>query len=205
LTSSSFSTEEQAEGEILIALRPPSGDEGEALICRGMQPLEPVTLSAFQIEATERVFSPPEVQHRVGRGNLGSKVSLYGYDLSADVVRQGETLYLTLYWQALDTMDTSYTVFTHLLDGENQVRAQMDSPPLVGTRLTTGWVPEEYVRDEYQLLVEADAPPGEYVIEVGMYNAATPDFRRLPLLDDEGNVLDNRIVLDTAIRVETHR
>ncbi len=134
-------------------------------------------------------------------GNLGNKASLYGYDLSADVVRPGDTLYLTLYWRALDTMDTPYTVFTHLLDEDNQVRGQMDSPPLGGARPTTGWVPQEYLRDEYQLVVQSDAQPGEYVIEVGMYDAATPDFQRLHLLDDEGNVLDNRVVLDTVIRV----
>jgi hypothetical protein len=35
-----------------------------------------------------------------------------------------------------------------------------------------------------------------------IYDAATPDFRRLQLLDGEGNVLDNRIVLDSVVRVE---
>jgi hypothetical protein len=52
------------------------------------------------------------------------------------------------------------------------------------------------------LLVDADAPPGEYVIEVGMYDAASPDFQRLSLLDAQGNPLDNRILLQTVIRVE---
>lgn len=89
-----------------------------------------------------------------------------------------------------------------MLDGESQIRGQMDSLPVGGARPTTGWVPSEYLRDEYQLVVDAEASPGEYVIEVGMYDAATPDFRRLLLLDAEGKVLDNRIVLDTVIRVE---
>jgi hypothetical protein len=202
LTSPPSSTAAYNEGETLIILHPPSGDENEALICRGVQELDPVTLSAFQVEATERVFTAPEVQHRVDVGNLENKVSLYGYDLSTSVVRPGETLYLNLYWQALDTMDTSYTVFTHLLDGESQIRGQMDSLPVGGARPTTGWVPSEYIRDEYQLVVDAEAPPGEYAVEVGMYDAATPDFRRLLLLDAEGNVLDNRVVLDTVIVVE---
>ncbi|NIN66257.1 MAG: hypothetical protein GTO63_16510 [Anaerolineae bacterium] len=202
LTSRAWSAAAYDQGETLITLHPPSGDEGEALICRGLQELDPITLSAFRVEGTERVFAPPEVQHRVDVGNLGDKVSLYGYDLSTSVVRPGETLYLDLYWQALDMMDTSYTVFTHLLDGDSQIRGQMDSLPVGGARPTTGWVPSEYLRDEYQLVVDAGASPGEYSLEVGMYDAATPDFRRLLLLDAEGNVLDNRIVLDTVIRVE---
>jgi hypothetical protein len=136
-------------------------------------------------------------------GNLGGKVSLYGYDLSTDVLRPGDTLVLTLYWQALTPMETPYTVFTHLLDESNQVRGQMDGQPQGGARPTTGWVPQEYLRDDYQLEVHADAPPGGYPIEVGMYDASSPDFRRLPLVDDEGSILDNRIVLDSVVRVET--
>jgi mannosyltransferase len=190
------------EGEILIAFQPSAGDGGQVLVCQGQVLPTQAVLTPFQIESTERVFSPPEVQQLVDEGNLGGKASLYGYDLSTEVVQPGDTLYVTLYWQGLGTMETSYTVFTHLLDGENQVRAQMDSPPVGGARPTTGWVAQEFIRDEYQLVVQRDAPPGEYVIEVGMYDAATPDFRRLPLLDDEGNILDDRIVLDTIVRME---
>jgi mannosyltransferase len=193
---------ESYEGEVLIAFIAPNGDEERVLVCHGQMLPSQAVVAPLLVEPTERVFSPPEVQHRVEGGNLGNKVSLCGYDLSADVVRPGDTLYLTLYWRALDTMDTSYTVFTHLLDGENQVRAQMDSPPVGGARPTAGWVPQEYIRDEYQLFIPTDALPGEYNIEAGMYDAATPDFRRLPLLDAEGNVLDDRIILDRVVRVE---
>jgi hypothetical protein len=188
--------------ERVIAFQAPSGGESEAVICRGSEVGSEVALAPVKIEATERVFSAPEVQHRVERANLGGKVALYGYDLSTEVVHPGDTLYLTLFWQALETMDTPYTVFTHLLDENSQVRGQMDSQPLGGARPTTGWVAQEYLRDDYQLVVQPDAPPGVYLIEVGMYDASTPDFQRLPLVDDDGTVLDNRIILDTVIRVE---
>lgn len=201
LASPSILDTDLDRGDMLIAFRSFPRDQGEVLACYGEVVPSQGVIAQLEVQATERVFSAPEVQHRVEEGNLGNKVSLHGYDLSADVVRPGDTLYLTLYWQALDTMDTSYTVFTHLLDEDNQVRAQMDSAPLGGARPTTGWVPQEYLREEYRLVVQSDARPGEYVIEVGMYDAATPDFQRLHLLDDEGNVLDNRIVLDTVIRV----
>jgi hypothetical protein len=193
---------ESLRGESLIAFKAPSGGESEALICRASEVGAELALASVQIEATERIFSTPEVQHRIEAGNLGNKVALYGYDLSSQVLRPGETLHLTLYWQALEPMDIPYTVFTHLLDMTNQVRGQMDSQPQGGARPTTGWVPQEYLRDEYELTLEADAPPGEYTIEVGMYDASTPEFRRLPLLDAAGDVLDNRIMLDTRIRVE---
>ncbi len=201
-TSSLPGETEVPEGEMVVAFGSPAGEEPGLLACRVEEVAGEMLLAGLEIEATERVFSTPEVQHRVDTGNLGSKVALYGYDLSGDVLRPGETLHLTLYWQALDSMDTSYTVFTHLLDEDSQVRGQMDSVPIGGARPTTGWVSGEYLRDEYQLTVGADAPPGEYLIEVGMYDAATPDFRRLPLVDSAGNVLDNRIVLGVPLRME---
>jgi hypothetical protein len=196
-------TEQESPGEeTVIAFQAPSGAESEAAICRASEVGAEVAVALVEIEATERIFSTPEVQHRVEDGNLGGRVALYGYDLSAEVVRPGDTLYLALFWQALEAMDTPYTVFTHLLDEDNQVRGQMDSQPLGGTRPTTGWIPQEYLRDDYQLVVQPDAPPGDYLIEVGMYDASTPDFQRLLRLDGEGRVVDNRIVVDTVIRVE---
>lgn len=98
---------------------------------------------------------------------------------------------------------TNELILSVLLDEANQVRGQMDSQPLGGSRPTTGWVPQEYLVDDNQLTVASDAPHGDYAIEVGMYDAGTPDFRRLPLVDSAGRVLDNRIVLDVVIRVES--
>jgi hypothetical protein len=45
-------------------------------------------------------------------------------------------------------------------------------------------------------------PTGDCVLSLRLYDAATPDFRRLLLVDSAGDVLDNRIVLDRMVRVE---
>jgi uncharacterized membrane protein len=158
-----------------------------------------VPLFSLEVQETERLFEPPSPQYTLPEGSLGGLVSLMGYDLTADSVRPSDSFVLVLYWQALAPMDRSYTVFAHLLDSEDQVRGQKDSLPAGGARPTTGWVPGEFIIDEYGLVVEADAPPGEYVLEVGMYDASTGE--RLPALDVEGRVLDNRLVLPTRIQV----
>lgn len=156
-------------------------------------------LFSLEVEATERLFQPPSPQYALPEGSLGGLVTLVGYDLTVESVQPGDTFRLVLYWQALAPIDKPYTVFTHLLDSENQVRAQKDSPPVGGARPTTGWVPGEFVIDEYELVVEAEAPPGEYVLEVGMYDASTGE--RLQAMDMEGRVGDNRILLPTKVQV----
>ena len=142
------------------------------------------------------VMSPTDVgssmQHTVA-ANLDNKALLVGYGLAAQEIEAGGTLRLTLYWQALAEMDRRYTIFVHLLDSDNRIVAQMDSEPLGGTHSTTEWQLGEIVRDNYGLLIAPDTPPGEYLLEVGMYYL--PTLERLPVLDASGGAEDDRVVL----------
>ena len=88
---------------------------------------------------------------------------------------------------------TNGLILSVLLDEANQVRGQMDSQPLGGSRPTTKWVPQEYVQHGCLLTVASDALPGDYVIEIGMSDAGMPDSLRLPMVASAGHVLDNRI------------
>ena len=75
-------------------------------------------------------------------------------------------------------MDTSHTVFVHLLDDARQVRGQRDGIPVNGAYPTTLWRPGEFVTDGYEIAVE----PGQYTVEVGLYDAASG--ARLPVASD---------------------
>jgi hypothetical protein len=172
-----------------------------ALIDESGHPLgESVSLASLEIEPTERVFTAPETQYP-SEANFGGLVTLVGADLDTATVEPGETLHLTLYWQAQTGMDKSYTVFTHLLDTDSRIWAQQDGIPVSGARPTTGWVPGEVIRDEIQLTVDPQAPPGDYVIEVGLYDAGDPALPRLPVLDEAGQPIDDRVLL-AEVRVE---
>ena len=151
-------------------------------------------LTTLSVVAPERNFTvPTDIQHPL-RANLADRVALLGYDLDKVTVKPNGTLHLTLYWQALAEMETSYTVFVHLLDAQNRTWGQKDNPPVEGTYPTTSWLPGEVVIDEYEIVVGAMAPAGEYQIEVGMYDLAT--MLRLPAFGEQGNPLpDDRILL----------
>ena len=74
-----------------------------------------------------------------------------------------------------------WTVFTHLLgparaDG-SVVWAGQDARPGQGSAATPTWAPGDLILDEYQLRVPADAPPGGYAIEIGLYNPAAGGSR----------------------------
>jgi hypothetical protein len=151
-----------------------------------------VDLSELEVEVPERRMTLPTVVNPM-EINLGDEVTFLGYDLSAAVVKPGDTLRLTLYWQARREIAVWYKVFTHLLDDEDRIWAQKDSVPVGGMRPTTGWVRGEVIVDEYELAVDPDAPGGDYILEVGMYEEGTG--QRLRVLDEEGQVVGDRILL----------
>jgi hypothetical protein len=150
-----------------------------------------VSLYTMHVKATDKRWELPAFAYPVG-ARLGDKVELLGYDLDRQQAAPGETIHLTLVWRCLDEMDTAYTVFTHLLDAGGQVRGQKDNPPVGGSYPTTLWVPDEVVVDEYTIQIQADAPPGAHVIEVGMYDPS--NVRRLPVIDPSGTTGD-RVLL----------
>jgi hypothetical protein len=91
-------------------------------------------------------------------------------------------------------MDTSYTVFVHVLDSENKMRGQRDNLPGEGSLPTTGWLPGEVIADHYDVPIQPEAPPGQYIVEIGMYQAETG--QRLPIINQKRQVVDDRVLLE---------
>jgi mannosyltransferase len=139
---------------------------------------------------------PAEIQVQTDY-RLGDFARLVGTSLSSTTARAGDHLQLTLFWQSLaNSGEVGYTAFAHLLDAQNVVKAQQDHPPGVGDVPTTGWSVGEYITDHYDLTVAADATPGSYVVEVGMYNPA--NGQRLSVVDSAGNVAGDRVLVGTV-------
>ncbi len=143
----------------------------------------------------------PEIRREV-RATLGESIRLESYDLGSAVVAPGETLQLTLHWQATAPVKSAYKVFTHLIGSANPatqspVWAQMDGEPVGGSLPTTLWPVGQAIDDLYGLIVPTEAPPGEYEIEVGMYDPTT--LTRLPVYDANGaRIQDDRVILGTV-------
>ena len=153
--------------------------------------LREVELGTIHVSGRERTYEVPQMEHELG-WTLGEAITLVGYDVD-DTVKAGEILKVTLYWQCARQMNESYTVFTHLLDGDNVIQGQLDSVPLNGEAPTTSWIEGEVIIDRYEIAVDGQVPAGGYVIEVGMYNPRSGE--RLPVNDAQHNPAGNRILL----------
>ncbi len=180
------------DGSFRVKMQLLAGDEALPRLFYSVPTSSVLDLGEIEVRGRERSFAVPDVLQPL-QLRLGENVTLLGYDLEPMEVRPDEQLRLTLYWQCLGLVDTSYTVFVHLLDEEGNIRGQHDSVPGQGTLPTTGWVEGEVITDEYRIPVHLDAPPGPYTIAVGMYDADTGD--RLPVFDAGGSLLGDHVRL----------
>lgn len=140
------------------------------------------------------------------RADVGGTIALLGYDLFPEdaVVEAGDTVALSLYWQAQDKIHEDYTVFVHLLDEADKRWMQRDNWPAYGTRPTSGWAVGEVVRDGHSFELPPDIPPGTYRIVIGLYVRST--MERLPVVDSSGQPsADGVIALDTTITITDQR
>ena len=110
---------------------------------------------------------------------FASSFVLEAASTSAATVTAGDHLCVRLEWRARQPADESYTVFVHLV-GEtwnaaqgNFLWGQHDGLPAEGSRPTTSWSEGETVSDVHCFLVDPSAPPGEYLLEAGLYDGLT--------------------------------
>jgi hypothetical protein len=97
---------------------------------------------------------------------------LFGYNLNQPA-RSGQSLTVTLLWQVLDPPAGERYVFLRLLDKQGQVWASSDSPVVMGLWPVERWQPETFIEDAHALVIPVGTPPGDYRLEVGMYDPTT--------------------------------
>jgi hypothetical protein len=193
--------------EIPIAFDAQAGDYdlklGFSDLTTGQDILQPTPLQTLRVTETARPHAvvPPDAL-----ANFNVQIALLNAtangvrsapELPAITVKPGETIGLGLNWLAQQQVDESYTIFVHLIDGNNRLIAQRDYTPMGGAFPTHLWIPKwiagQSVNDPYHLKVPADLPPGEYFIETGMYGMTSQ--RRVPIIGRDGSLAGDRAIL----------
>ncbi len=135
--------------------------------------------------------------HNKTHYRLGDSIHLSGFRLDSHTLSPGDTLLVTLYWRVNDRIEQDYTVFTHLLNEEGALIAQMDGVPANAERPTTTWEQGDLIEDHYEIFIPSDAQPGRYALTTGMYEPRS--LNRLSAFDAEGDRLTRgRIPLATV-------
>jgi predicted small integral membrane protein len=130
---------------------------------------------------------------------FGQTILLLGYSVQPQPVQMGSPMEVTLYWKAISMPEGDFRAFVHLVDAQDTVVGQDDSPPRDGQCPTGVWQPDEIIVDLHAVDVDQVGVGGPYRLVVGLYDG---EGHRLPPFDSQGNRLPhNRVVLSlhTAI------
>lgn len=108
-------------------------------------------------------------------------VTLVGYQMQAyfdalprsQHIESGKSLRVTLYWQVNEPMATDAFVSLKLLRTDGRIFGQTDHRPVRDAYPTPLWRVSEIVVDTYDVPIVFGTPPGEYVLNVTLYEAAS--------------------------------
>jgi hypothetical protein len=159
----------------------------------------PVTSAArapgtIRVAGRTRTFAaanePPAVE-----ATFGDSMQLVRHRLDPQPAKPGGSLTVQLRWHSVARIQRGYKIFVHVLDARGeQVLAQRDAEPQDGRAPTSSWQPGELLDDEFVVALPASMPPGDYPVEVGVYDERSGT--RLLLADG-----DSRVILKTRLQV----
>jgi hypothetical protein len=153
---------------------------------------------SLRLAPVQVLVRPGDVPNAL-RQDIGGKLELAGYALGARVLHPGETLDLTLYWQALSKMRVNYSVSARVRGEGETLWARQDGWPRQGAAPTSTWALGQMLTDDYALALDPQTPPGQYDVEVVVYDSAT--LRRLQMVTPDGRLVDADSVRLGQIRV----
>lgn len=126
---------------------------------------------------------------------LGERIRLVGYS-PVRTPTPGQTLTLTLYWQALRPVVEDYNILVHLLGPDGTLLAQHNVPPLDGLYPTSRWAAGDLLTQRVSLPIPPDTRAGKYDLLVGM--CTYPDLVHLPVAGDRPHAREGLVWLQSV-------
>jgi hypothetical protein len=138
----------------------------------------------------QRLTYPVRFSNRV-------ELSAYEMDLGSSGVatlHPGETLTLVTYWHVLEPGREPLQLFVHLLDAASTYSGGEDRVDV----WPGAWQEGDLYAQVQQVMLDADAAPGEYQVEIGWYNPET--MQRLPVLHGDTAIADRVLLRPVEVR-----
>jgi hypothetical protein len=127
---------------------------------------------------------------------FGGVIALVGAnDPEGVALAAGESMTVTLLWEAIGAPAADYTAFVHLLDSNGNQAAGFDQEPAPGRFPTRHWRSGDRILSEFVLTLPPSLAAGPYQLWVGLYESASQGQIRLPITDAAGQVVAHDMVL----------
>ena len=106
--------------------------------------------------------------------SAGQHLELVGYSIYPSTgFHAGDFGLVTLFWRAPQVVNSRLTISLRMIDSQNRMVYQRDSEPASGMQPTIGWATNEIVQDDIGFFVPSDAAPGQYRLDMVVYESAS--------------------------------
>jgi mannosyltransferase len=141
----------------------PRGDHVLLEPVQVLQPDAPPPIEALGIQVRR--------QDEIGAVRLlGYNLSKLGYEHSPEEpVSPGDTLHLTLFWQAAGEIDGDFTLSLQFRDRAGNVVVSREVKPAGGAHPPGDWDTGEIIRDQHNLLLPGELPTGRYDLVLSIH------------------------------------
>jgi len=124
-----------------------------------------LALYAGAAASTDRV----ERLNAVLSDSQGEALTLESVAMPAGPITAGDVLPLSLTWAAITDLKKDYKLSLRLVNEIGDIFAQSDWPALTATGGTSSWKPDQPITERRGLWLAPDVPPGEYVLQLVVY------------------------------------
>jgi len=131
--------------------------------------------------------------------NFSNEVRLAGYQYSQRLLQRGDSLTVTLYWQALNDMPPGRVAHLHLLDESGVVVSATVGSLGNGGQPTTGWKDGQVIEERYLLTLGPDLAPGIYHVRISLLDPVTGKAQNI--VADDGHWIDDELLL-AGVRIQ---
>jgi 4-amino-4-deoxy-L-arabinose transferase-like glycosyltransferase len=124
---------------------------------------------------------------------FNEEIGFVGYQYETREILPGESLAVTLYWQAIKDVTRDYVVRLRLLDEAENPWMLSDNRPGDGASHTDAWKAGEIYEDTHRLDIDPNVPPGTYRVEIALFDVESG--RRQSIVAEDGHLIDSRLLL----------
>ena len=135
----------------------------------------------IEVTLPETFITKPAPSHAINL-EIDEALILAGYDLDREQVSSGESVWLTLYWQALQDVKQDYVVNLRLLSPTGAEVAYRLGRPARSSLPTNLWQEGQIVQDPWSLTIPGESTPGVYQLEIVIFDAETQQETRRTFL-----------------------
>ncbi|HEX2988814.1 MAG TPA: glycosyltransferase family 39 protein, partial [Chloroflexota bacterium] len=130
-------------------------------------------LRLFQVIPGQPFSYYPKVDHKQEALFGPSRLEFWGWNSSTDSAASGDSIQYDLHWRPNNKIDANYKIVLSLVDADRHVWARTDEVMATALYPSSRWRVQEIVHDRHKLAIPPGTPPGNYQVELHLYDPAT--------------------------------